>query len=160
MVPNDTTVVCRPRPCALTPLSPLFRSNAENIDALQRRVIRLEVEVQMMTSETEQSDETAVRLEAAREQLDALKTELLTLQSKWQEDKAVVAAYRETHKALETHRRGLEVAERDRDFETVWTRPSQKGRGGRGVWGRVYPRIISVLFRGVVVLDCKRRCST
>jgi ATP-dependent Clp protease ATP-binding subunit ClpB len=85
------------------------------IDAVERRIMQLEIERQALEQET---DEASVgRREAIERELAELRERATEMKARWQSEKDAIAAVRELKERLEQAHREAERAERDADLQ-------------------------------------------
>ncbi len=85
------------------------------LDAIQRRVIQLEIEEQALSAESD--EHSAKRLEALREELAAQREEADAMRAHWDQEKASIDHIRSLKEQIETARTELDRAEREADLE-------------------------------------------
>ena len=85
------------------------------LDAIQRRVVQLEIEEQALSAESDEN--SARRLEALRAELAALREEADAMRAHWDQEKASIDHIRGLKEQLEAARTELERAEREADLE-------------------------------------------
>jgi ATP-dependent Clp protease ATP-binding subunit ClpB len=85
------------------------------LDAVQRRIVQLEIEEQALKPET---DPTSVERRAAiAAELADLREEASAMRAHWEQEKGTIARIREIKEQIETARAELERAEREADLE-------------------------------------------
>ncbi len=87
----------------------------QELDAVQRRIIQLEIEEQALKAETDPA--SVERREALSEELAALREEADAMRAHWELEKATIARIREAKEQIEAARAELERAEREADLE-------------------------------------------
>jgi ATP-dependent Clp protease ATP-binding subunit ClpB len=85
------------------------------LDAVQRRIMQLEIEQQALEAETDPS--STARREAIAQELASLREEADAMRAHWELEKATIARIREMVEQIETARQELERAQRDGDLE-------------------------------------------
>ncbi len=85
------------------------------IDAVERRIIQLEIEQQALEPETDPG--SVERREAIGAELAELREEAAGMRAHWDQEKATIARIREIKEQIETGRGELERAERTADLE-------------------------------------------
>ncbi|WP_217913679.1 ATP-dependent chaperone ClpB [Miltoncostaea marina] len=85
------------------------------LDAVQRRIMQLEIEQQALEGESDPASEA--RLEALEEELAGLQEEADAMRAHWDQEKATIARIRDIKGQIETARTELERAEREADLE-------------------------------------------
>jgi len=85
------------------------------LDAVQRRIVQLEIEQQALDPETDPT--SAARREAIAEELARLREEASAMRAHWEQEKATITRIREIKEQIETARTELERAEREADLE-------------------------------------------
>jgi len=88
-------------------------SMPRDIDALQRRLMHLEVERQALSREHEEGSE---RLEALDREIADLQAQLAKMKTQWQKEKEAIAAVREIKRRIEEVRTEQQLAERRADL--------------------------------------------
>ncbi|MDX2188202.1 MAG: ATP-dependent chaperone ClpB [Opitutaceae bacterium] len=92
-------------------------SAPQELDALQRRVLQLEIEEAALKREKDEASRR--RLEALGQELAGARTEAAALRARWDKEKGAVARVRKVREDLETARREMERAERAYDLNTL-----------------------------------------
>ena len=92
-------------------------SAPQELDALQRRVLQLEIEEAAL--KLEKDDASKHRLDALRKELGDARSQAAGLNAKWQKEKASVEAVRKVREQLDAARIELEKAERAYDLNKV-----------------------------------------
>jgi ATP-dependent Clp protease ATP-binding subunit ClpB len=92
-------------------------SAPQELDALQRRVLQLEIEEAAL--KLEKDDASKMRLEAIRKELGDARGQTAALKAKWDKEKAAVGRVRGVREELETARLQMEKAERAYDLNTL-----------------------------------------
>ena len=85
------------------------------LDAVQRRIVQLEIEQQALDPETDPT--STARREAIAEELAQLREEAAAMRAHWEQEKSTIARIREIKEQIETARMELERAEREADLE-------------------------------------------
>jgi ATP-dependent Clp protease ATP-binding subunit ClpB len=85
------------------------------LDAVQRRIMQLEIEQQALEAETDPG--STARREAIAQELASLREEADAMRAHWELEKATIARIRELVEQIETARQELERAQRDGDLE-------------------------------------------
>jgi len=85
------------------------------LDAVQRRIVQLEIEEQALSEETDAS--SAERRDVISEELAELREEASAMRAHWDQEKAALVAIREAVEQIESARTELERAEREGDLE-------------------------------------------
>jgi ATP-dependent Clp protease ATP-binding subunit ClpB len=85
------------------------------LDAVQRRIMQLEIEQQALEPETDPGSEA--RRDAIAEELASLREEADAMRAHWELEKATIARIREVKGQIETARQELERAQREGDLE-------------------------------------------
>jgi ATP-dependent Clp protease ATP-binding subunit ClpB len=92
-------------------------SAPQELDALQRRVLQLEIEEAAL--KREKDDPSRRRLETLGEELANVRTEASALRARWDKEKTAVAHVRKVREELELARREMEKAERAYDLNKL-----------------------------------------
>lgn len=92
-------------------------SSPQELDALQRRVLQLEIEEAALKKEKD--DASRRRLETLRQELAGARTESSALRARWDREKESVARVRKVREELEGARREMEKAERAYDLSRL-----------------------------------------
>ncbi len=92
-------------------------SAPQELDALQRRVLQLEIEEAALR--LEKDDASKHRLEALRKELGDARSQATALRAKWEKEKASVDAVRKVREELDAARIELEKAERAYDLNKL-----------------------------------------
>ncbi len=92
-------------------------SAPQELDALQRRVLQLEIEEAAL--KLEKDDASKQRLEALRRELADARTQATALKAKWDQEKASVDRVRKVREELDATRIELEKAERAYDLNKL-----------------------------------------
>jgi len=92
-------------------------SAPQELDALQRRVLQLEIEEAAL--KLEKDDASKHRLDALRKELGDARSQAAGLNAKWQKEKASVEAVRKVREQLDAARIELEKAERAYDLNKL-----------------------------------------
>ncbi len=92
-------------------------SAPQELDALQRRVLQLEIEEAAL--KLEKDDASKHRLETLRKELADARTQAAALRSKWEKEKASVDRVRKVREELDATRIELEKAERAYDLNKL-----------------------------------------
>ncbi len=85
-------------------------SSPQELDALQRRVLQLEIEEAALKREKDEASKR--RLEVLGQELATVRTEASALRARWDKEKSAVARVRKVREELEAARREMEKAER------------------------------------------------
>jgi len=91
-----------------------MNSKPEELDAFDRKIMQLEIEVEAIKRENDQ-----VKLKALHHELANLKDERNVINAKWESEKAVVDDVQEAKEAIENYKLEAERAERDGDYGAV-----------------------------------------
>ena len=91
-----------------------MNSKPEELDAFDRKIMQLEIEVEAIKRENDQ-----VKLKALHHELANLKDERNVINAKWESEKAIVNEVQETKEAIENFKLEAERAERDGDYGAV-----------------------------------------
>jgi ATP-dependent Clp protease ATP-binding subunit ClpB len=92
-------------------------SSPQELDALQRRVLQLEIEEAAL--KLEKDDASKLRLEALRKELGDARGQAAALRSKWEKEKGAVDRVRKVREELEATRLEMEKAERAYDLSRM-----------------------------------------
>ncbi len=92
-------------------------SSPQELDALQRRVLQLEIEEAALKKEKD--DASKHRLETLRKELADARTQAAALKSKWEKEKASIDRVRKVREELDATRIELEKAERAYDLNKL-----------------------------------------
>jgi ATP-dependent Clp protease ATP-binding subunit ClpB len=92
-------------------------SAPQELDALQRRVLQLEIEEAAL--KLEKDDASKHRLDALRRELADARTETAALRAKWEKEKAAVNRVRKVREELDAARLAMEKAERAYDLNKL-----------------------------------------
>ncbi len=92
-------------------------SAPQELDALQRRVLQLEIEEAAL--KLEKDDASKHRLDALRKELAEARTETAALRAKWEREKAAVNRVRKVREELDAARLAMEKAERAYDLNKL-----------------------------------------
>lgn len=92
-------------------------SAPQELDALQRRVLQLEIEEAAL--KLEKDDASKLRLEALRKELGDARGQAAALKAKWDKEKAAVDRVRKVREELEATRLEMEKAERAYDLSRM-----------------------------------------
>jgi ATP-dependent Clp protease ATP-binding subunit ClpB len=92
-------------------------SAPQELDALQRRVLQLEIEEAAL--KLEKDDASKLRLESLRKELADARSQAAGLKAKWEKEKASVNAVRAVREQLDAARIELEKAERNYDLNKL-----------------------------------------
>ena len=92
-------------------------SAPQELDALTRRVLRLEIEETALKLEKDTASKH--RLDALRKELGDARSQATGLRAKWEKEKASVNRVRKVREELESTRRALEAAERAYDLNKL-----------------------------------------
>ena len=84
------------------------------LDEITRKIMQMEIEITAL--EQEDDDDSKIRLENMRKQLQDLKTESTAMQSQWQAEKEAISSVNTIKKDIEECRLEIERAERDYDL--------------------------------------------
>lgn len=84
-------------------------SMPQELDAVTRRILQLEIEEQALMKETD--DVSKQRLEALREELQQLKDSSADMRAQWEKEKEAIQQVQAKREQLDTYRRELEEAE-------------------------------------------------
>ena len=87
------------------------------IDEVDRRVRKLEIERAALEGSAEQDSEAAGRLRALSDELESARAELAALNERWEEEKAAIERMRALKEHSEAAREQAERAERDGDLQ-------------------------------------------
>jgi ATP-dependent Clp protease ATP-binding subunit ClpB len=85
------------------------------LDAVQRRIMQLEIELQALAAESDPA--SAARREAIVEELASLREEADAMRAHWEQEKATIERIRDIKGQIEAARTELERAEREADLE-------------------------------------------
>jgi ATP-dependent Clp protease ATP-binding subunit ClpB len=85
------------------------------LDAVQRRIMQLEIEQQALEAETDTG--SVARRDAIAEELASLREEADAMRAHWDQEKATIGRIRDIKGQIETARTELERAERESDLE-------------------------------------------
>jgi len=91
-----------------------MNSKPEELDAFDRKIMQLEIEVEAIKRENDQ-----VKLKALHHELANLKDERNVINAKWESEKAIVNEVQEAKEAIENYKLEAERAERDGDYGSV-----------------------------------------
>jgi len=91
-----------------------MNSKPEELDAFDRKIMQLEIEVEAIKRENDQ-----VKLKALHHELANLKDERNVINAKWESEKSVVDEVQEAKEAIENYKLEADRAERDGDYGTV-----------------------------------------
>ena len=91
-----------------------MNSKPEELDAFDRKIMQLEIEVEAIKRENDQ-----VKLKALHHELANLKDERNVIHAKWESEKAIVNDVQEAKEAIENYKLDAERAERDGDYGAV-----------------------------------------
>ncbi|GAA6757541.1 ATP-dependent chaperone ClpB [Thermus oshimai] len=91
-----------------------LESAPEEIDALERRKLQLEIEREALKKEKDPEAQT--RLKAIEEEIGKLAQEIATLRAEWEKEREVLRRLREAQQRLDEVRRQIELAERQYDL--------------------------------------------
>jgi len=91
-----------------------MNSKPEELDAFDRKIMQLEIEVEAIKRENDQ-----VKLKALHHELANLKDDRNVINAKWENEKAIVNDVQEAKEAIENYKLEAERAERDGDYGTV-----------------------------------------
>ncbi|MGB1270033.1 MAG: ATP-dependent chaperone ClpB [Flavobacteriaceae bacterium] len=91
-----------------------MNSKPEDLDALDRKIMQLEIEIEAIKRENDK-----VKLKALHHELANLKDERNVINAKWESEKAVVEDVQEAKEAIETYKLEAERAERDGNYGAV-----------------------------------------
>jgi len=91
-----------------------MNSKPEELDAFDRKIMQLEIEVEAIKRENDKA-----KLKALHHELANLKDERNVINAKWESEKAIVDEVQETKEAIENYKLEAEKAERDGDYGTV-----------------------------------------
>jgi len=91
-----------------------MNSKPEELDAFDRKIMQLEIEVEAIKRENDQ-----VKLKALHHELANLKDERNVIHAKWESEKAIVDEVQEAKEAIENYKLEAERAERDGDYGAV-----------------------------------------
>lgn len=96
-------------------------SQPEQIDQLERRRLRLEVELMAMEKEYKESKDKATeqRIEKIKEELSRIKEEIAPLQARYEQEKGQIDEIRNLKKKLEEIKLKADAAERRKDLGTA-----------------------------------------
>jgi ATP-dependent Clp protease ATP-binding subunit ClpB len=92
-------------------------SAPQELDALQRRVLQLEIEEAALKLEKDSASK--LRLDALRKELGDTRGQTAALNAKWEKEKAAVGRVRKVREELEATRLEMEKAERAYDLNTL-----------------------------------------
>jgi ATP-dependent Clp protease ATP-binding subunit ClpB len=92
-------------------------SMPQELDAITRRVMRLEIEEQALTKESDEASRE--RLETLRRELADLRAEADAMTAQWEAEREAIKALQAMREELEKVRREIEVAERAYDLSRV-----------------------------------------
>jgi ATP-dependent Clp protease ATP-binding subunit ClpB len=92
-------------------------SAPQELDALQRRVLQLEIEEAALR--LEKDDASRQRLETLRKELGDARTQATALRAKWEKEKSSVDRVRKVREEIESARVAMERAERAYDLNTL-----------------------------------------
>ncbi|MGC4071044.1 MAG: ATP-dependent chaperone ClpB [Nibricoccus sp.] len=92
-------------------------SSPQELDALQRRVLQLEIEEAAL--KLEKDDASKLRLEALRKELGDARAQAVALKAKWEKEKSAVDRVRKVREDLEATRLEMEKAERAYDLSKL-----------------------------------------
>jgi len=92
-------------------------SSPQELDALQRRVLQLEIEEAAL--KLEKDDASKLRLETLRKELGDARSQSAGLKAKWEKEKSTVDAVRKVREQLDAARIELEKAERAYDLNKL-----------------------------------------
>ncbi len=87
------------------------------LDAVQRRIVQLEIEEQALSEETDTG--SAERRHTISEELAELREEASAMRAHWDQEKATIVAIREVVEQIDSARTELERAEREGDLESA-----------------------------------------
>jgi len=91
-----------------------MNSKPEELDAFDRKIMQLEIEIEAIKRENDQ-----VKLKALHHELANLKDERNVINAKWESEKAVVDDVQEAKEAIENYKLEAVRAERDGDYGAV-----------------------------------------
>ena len=91
-----------------------MNSKPEDLDALDRKIMQLEIEIEAIKRENDK-----VKLKALHHELANLKDERNVINAKWESEKAVVEDVQEAKEAIETYKLEAERAEREGNYGAV-----------------------------------------
>ena len=91
-----------------------MNSKPENLDALDRKIMQLEIEIEAIKRENDN-----VKLKALHLELANLKDERNVINAKWESEKSVVEEVQTTKEAIERYKLEAERAERDGNYGAV-----------------------------------------
>jgi len=91
-----------------------MNSKPEELDAFDRKIMQLEIEVEAIKRENDK-----VKLKALYHELANLKDERNVINAKWESEKAIVDEVQEAKEAIEQYKLEAEKAERDGDYGAV-----------------------------------------
>ncbi|WP_337843875.1 ATP-dependent chaperone ClpB [Thermus sp.] len=91
-----------------------LESAPEEIDALERRKLQLEIEREALKKERD--PEAQERLKAIEEEIGKLAQEIAALRAEWEKEREVLRRLREAQQRLDEVRRQIELAERQYDL--------------------------------------------
>ncbi|PHS10065.1 MAG: ATP-dependent chaperone ClpB [Kordia sp.] len=91
-----------------------MNSKPEELDAFDRKIMQLEIEVEAIKRENDK-----VKLKALHHELANLKDKRNVINAKWESEKAIVDEVQEAKEAIENYKLEAERAERDGDYGTV-----------------------------------------
>jgi len=91
-----------------------MNSKPEELDAFDRKIMQLEIEVEAIKRENDQ-----VKLKALHHELANLKDERNVINAKWESEKVVVDDVQNAKETIENYKLEAERAERDGDYGTV-----------------------------------------
>ncbi|KGQ20999.1 ATP-dependent chaperone ClpB [Thermus filiformis] len=91
-----------------------LESAPEEIDALERKKLQLEIEREALKKEKD--PDSLARLEAIEKELKELEGEIQALRAEWEKEREVLGKLREAQQRLDEVRRQIELAERQYDL--------------------------------------------
>jgi len=91
-----------------------MNSKPEELDAFDRKIMQLEIEVEAIKRENDK-----VKLKALHHELANLKDERNVINAKWESEKAIVDEVQKAKEVIENYKLEAERAERDGDYGTV-----------------------------------------
>jgi ATP-dependent Clp protease ATP-binding subunit ClpB len=91
-----------------------MNSKPEELDAFDRKIMQLEIEIEAIKRENDQ-----VKLKALRHELANLKDDRNEINAKWESEKSVVDEVQTTKEAIEQYKLEADKAEREGDYGTV-----------------------------------------
>ncbi len=94
-------------------------SMPQELDQLNRRVMRLEVERQALKEESKREKEAKDRLVEVQKELENLKEQQTELQARWKREKEIITKIRAAQTQLEEKRHETETAERESKLDIV-----------------------------------------